>query len=208
MKNIIFKENFDELFFNLEQILWNCQPSLIFQKVMPQVWFNELMNMCYFSYYLLIGSVCILIYLKSPKNSQKDIFVIVFSFYLYYVIFDIFPVAGPHYYVAGADSDVTPRLFFGELMHTIISDLERPTAAFPSSHVGIAVIIAYFAYKHVKKVFYVILPFVLGICMATVYIKAHYLVDVIAGIISAPLFILLSNKVYALFLRFNSSKPI
>jgi membrane-associated phospholipid phosphatase len=197
MKNIIFNENFDQFFFNLEQTLWNCQPSLIFEKVMPQIWFNELMNLCYFSYYLLIGSVCIYIYLKSPSTSQKSIFIVVFSFYLYYLIFDFFPVAGPHYFVPDADAETIPKLFFGNMMNNIITDLERPTGAFPSSHVGIGLIIAYVAYLHSRKVFYCVLPFVLGICLATVYIKAHYLVDVIAGIVSAPLFIVISNKVYS-----------
>ena len=203
MKNIIFVEDFDYFFFNLEQSLWNCQPSLIFDKLMPQVWFNELMNLCYFSYYLLIGAVCIFIYLKSPASSQKSIFIIVFSFYLYYLIFDFFPVAGPHYYVPDADAVIIPKLFFGNIMNNIISDLERPTGAFPSSHVGIGIIVAYVAYFHSKKLFYIILPFVLGICLATVYIKAHYLIDVLAGIATAPLFIWLSMKLYPKLLPSN-----
>ena len=205
LKNIIFSENLDLYFFNAEQSLWNCQPSIEFSRVMGQGWFNELMNLCYFSYYLLISVVCIVLYLKKQSLSQKSIFVVILSFYLYYIIFAILPVVGPQYYLTNLP-DTTPPYFFGKLMHHIIVNLEQPTGAFPSSHVGIAIIIAYVAYKHLKKIFFIILPFVVGICFATVYVKAHYVIDVIAGLISAPLFIILSEKIYNKFLSCNSKK--
>ncbi len=200
MKNIIFNTNFDVFFFNVEQSLWNCQPSIEFSKLIDKAWFSELMNMCYFSYYALIGITCIVLYLKNEPRAQKGIFIIICSFYLYYLIFAVFPVVGPQYYLSHPNSEIAPPYFFGKIMHTLITDFEQPTGAFPSSHVGIAIIIAYITYKYVKKLFFIILPFVLGICFATVYIKAHYLVDVIGGIISAPVFIILTGKIYTEFL--------
>ncbi|MES2133591.1 MAG: phosphatase PAP2 family protein [Bacteroidota bacterium] len=199
MKNIIFDTNLDPWFYNMEQRLWNCQPSMEFSKHMHWGWFNELMNICYFSYYALIGAACIVLYLKKVPKAQKGIFTIIFSFYLYYLIFAILPVAGPLSHIPNAMTE-TPPYFFGKLMQVLLVHFEKPTAAFPSSHVGIALIIAYVTYNHLRGLFFIILPFVIGICFATVYIKAHYLVDVIGGIISAPLFIILSRKIYNKFL--------
>jgi membrane-associated phospholipid phosphatase len=56
----------------------------------------------------------------------------------------------------------------------------------------------------------VVLPFVIGICFATVYLKAHYLVDVIGGMLSVPVFILLTDGLYNKFfpLHDNKNKPI
>jgi len=200
MKNIIFSDNLDAWFFGAEQKLWHCQPSLMFSKWVDDGWFNELMNLCYFSYYLLIGFTCIFLYLKKPVDSPKGIFTVTFSFYLYYLIFAVLPVVGPQYYIKNCGADLVPPHFFGRMMHGIITNYEQPTGAFPSSHVGIALIISYISYKYFKKLFFISLPFVVGICFATVYIKAHYLVDVLAGIVSAPLFILLSGSVYHKFL--------
>ena len=196
LKNIIFKNNLDAFFFNLEQNLWGCQPSIEFSNLMNQNWFNELMNICYFSYYILITLVCIFIYLKKPLQSYKNIFIIVLSFYFYYIFFFLFPVAGPQYYIQLNGNESIPPHFFGKIMQYILINIEEPTGAFPSSHVGIAIIINYIVFKELKKIFYFILPFVFGICFATVYLKAHYLVDVLAGILSAPILIIFTGKIY------------
>jgi membrane-associated phospholipid phosphatase len=62
---------------------------------------------------------------------------------------------------------------------------ERPTAAFPSSHVGISTICMIMAWRVNRKLCYGLAPFYALLCCATVYIQAHYLIDAIAGFISA-----------------------
>ena len=47
-------ESFDSLLVNIEEILFQAQPSLIFYEKVPYVWFNELMFASYFAYYPLI----------------------------------------------------------------------------------------------------------------------------------------------------------
>ncbi len=206
MKNIIFSNNFDQWFYNLEQILWHCQPSLQFSRIMNNPWFNELMNICYFSYYPLIGCACILIYFRNPNHAAKAVFTIVCSFYLYYVIFALFPVVGPQFFVNETSPEVIQPYFFGKIMQSIIDNFEQPTGAFPSSHVGIAIIVCYVAFRSFKGLFFLVLPFVIGICFATVYLKAHYVIDVIAGILSVPIFIALSGSLYNKFLSLTSNK--
>jgi membrane-associated phospholipid phosphatase len=161
---------------------------------MPQEWFAELMNICYFSYYLITTVVCLAIYFKNRTESYESIFIVIFSFYLYYIVFALIPVAGPQFFYGY--SDVEPPYFFGKIMHYILLNVEEPTGAFPSSHVGIALILSYVAFKHQRLVFYFSLPFVIGICFATVYLKAHYLIDVIGAFISVPIFIAISSFVY------------
>ena len=194
MKNIIFEKNFDALFCDIESGLWGCQPSIEFEKTMPHAWFNELMNLFYFSYYLITIVVCFIIYFKNREHSFKSVFVVIFSFYLYYIIFAIFPVAGPQFHLGNSEAE--PHYFFGKIMHYILMNVEEPTGAFPSSHVGIALILSYQAFLHQKKLFYFSLPFVIGICFATVYLRAHYLVDVVTAFISVPVFIFIGNLVY------------
>ena len=88
---------------------------------------------------------------------------------------------------------------------------ETPTGAFPSSHVGISWIILIIASKTYKKLLIVIYPFALLICFSTVYIKAHYLVDVIAGFISAPFLYCAGLKIYENYNKMQgylTAKPI
>ena len=196
LKNIIFPHDFDIYFVTAEQFLWGMQPSLQFAQVMPQGWFNEFMNICYFSYYPLIMGICIVFYFDNKQHSPKSIFTIVFSFYMYYLFYDIVPVVGPQFHFNTLYTDTEPPYFFGKFMRYILTNLEKPTGAFPSSHVGIALIISVITFKHLKKYFYYSLLFVFGICFATVYLKAHYLVDVIGAMISVPILVGLSSYVY------------
>ena len=70
---------------------------------------------------------------------------------------------------------------------------ERPTAAFPSSHVSISTICILLLWRvHSRRLFWCLLPIYIFLCLATVYIQAHYVIDALAGFLTAiPLFFLL-----------------
>ena len=65
---------------------------------------------------------------------------------------------------------------------------ERPTAAFPSSHVGISTIIMLLAWHTGnRRLVLCLLPFFVLMCFSTVYIMAHYAIDAFAGLASGAL---------------------
>jgi membrane-associated phospholipid phosphatase len=62
---------------------------------------------------------------------------------------------------------------------------ERPTAAFPSSHVGVTTVLMMLALRtRCRWLVFTMLPFYILMCLSTVYIYAHYAIDVIAGLIT------------------------
>jgi len=65
---------------------------------------------------------------------------------------------------------------------------ERPTAAFPSSHVGISTILLILLWQNRLWLFALAIPFYVLLCCATVYIQAHYLIDVFGGFVTAVIF--------------------
>ena len=63
---------------------------------------------------------------------------------------------------------------------------ERPTAAFPSSHVGVSTILMLLIWTaRNRRLLYWLLPFYVLLCLSTVYIYAHYAIDVLGGWVSA-----------------------
>lgn len=50
------------------------------------------------------------------------------------------------------------------------------------------------ARRHAPKLLFVLVPLWALLCCATVYIQAHYVVDAIAGLISAPLALYLATR--------------
>jgi len=177
--------NLDHVFAGIEEGIFGCQPALEFSKALPYRWFSELMSFGYFSYFLIVAFVAIYLYFQDKKNGEKAIFVIVGSFFLYYIMFIILPVVGPQFYFP--DNQVPDGYVFRPLLVAIQSMGEKPTGAFPSSHVGVSLILMIVMWKYCRRYFVYFVPVVVILIFSTVYIKAHYVIDVIAGAISAPI---------------------
>ena len=184
--------NLDYIFATVEQGLFGCQPSVEFSKHCPSIWFSEPFNMGYFFYYPMILVVTVWYFLTHFEWFEKICFVLVTSFFIYYLFYILVPVAGPQFYfpAIGMDDYLDPgpgydRGFFYQLVEASQEVGERPTAAFPSSHVAISTIVMIMAWRVSRKLAAVLAPFYVLLCCATVYIQAHYLVDSLVGLVSA-----------------------
>ena len=204
--------NLDYVFAQWEQDLFGCQPSLLFSQVVPYGWFSELMCLGYVSYFPLIATVTLYYFFKRYKEFQLATFVILTSFFIYYFIFILLPVTGPQFYYLAVGTDkiaagIFPNIgdwflthsermaspgwnegFFYHLLDIAHDAGERPTAAFPSSHVGVTTVLMMLALRtRSRRLIFGMLPFYLLMCLSTVYIYAHYAIDAIAGLITGIL---------------------
>ena len=215
--------NLDHVFAQMEQTLFGFQPALVFAKDFSSPVVSELMDMGYASYYPMIVLVAIYYFFFRYREYERAAFVVMASFFAYYVIFVLVPVTGPTFYYKAVGLDQIANGIFPNVHDYFNSHLdclpspgytdgvfyhlvenakaagERPTAAFPSSHVGISTVIMFLVWhSQNRKLFYFLIPFYLFLCMATVYIQAHYAVDALAGFISGAafyfLFMLLSRN--------------
>jgi membrane-associated phospholipid phosphatase len=199
--NNIFSQNMDPWFSDLDFQIFHCQPAILFSQLIPNRIFSEVMHFSYFSYYLLIFLLCLKFYLDKNEALEYSIFIISASFLLYYITFILIPVAGPQFYYSFPDNQIPEGYLFDKIMQMIHHIGERPTAAFPSSHVGIVIIIWYLSAKYDKKLLWYFLPVGILLCFSTVYLKAHYLIDVFGGIVSAFVFLGISHWGYKQFIN-------
>ena len=211
--------NLDYVFAAADYSLFGCQPSLTFSQWLPQKVWSELFHMGYFSYYLLIVMTVLTPLFTDKKQFSRTAFVVLASFFLYYLIYLFLPVAGPQYYFHAVGTDVIqsghfpqlgdyfryhtelapspgPEGFFRELVEATQKSGERPTAAFPSSHVGASTVLMLLLWRLRRPLFCLALPFYFFLCCATVYIQAHYLVDVFGGLVTAVIFFCATDKFY------------
>ena len=213
--------NLDHVFAGWEQALFGCQPALLFSQKVSWGWFSELMCMGYVSYFPLMAVLLLYYFVKRYEEFDKAAFVILASFFAYYVIYILLPVTGPQFYYLAAGTDkiaagVFPDLgnwflthyermatpgwsdgIFHQVLNLAHDAGERPTAAFPSSHVGITTIVVLLAlHTRSRRLTGFILPFYILMCFATVYIYAHYAIDVLAGLATGVVFYFVTMKVY------------
>ena len=200
--------NLDHIFASAEYSLFACQPAQLFEQVCSHPLWREAFNMGYWAYYPMIVAVTLWYFFKKKQESERCTFIIMASFFIYYFIYIFLPVAGPQFYFpvigeANAANGLYPEIgnwfnlnpeiaipqegkgwFFTNLVNAAQASGERPTAAFPSSHIGMSTILMLLAYRAKKGLALTLLPFYVLLCCATVYIKAHYLIDGIAGVAS------------------------
>ena len=84
-------------------------------------------------------------------------------------------------------------------MAWIYQVFEAPGAAIPSSHVAIALCTVSFSFCYLRRIRYPHLLVAVLLCLATVYCRYHYLVDVLAGILTAVVLVPLGNWLYFRF---------
>lgn len=195
-----------------DQAIFGFQPALRFAEVCPQAWISEILEIAYACYFPIIVAVCLFYFFARYKEFERCCFILMASFFSFYIIYDLFPVTGPMYYfqaigidnvVKGVFPDLgnyflthtdmmTPPGFSDGIGYALLQDIhagEHPTAAFPSSHVGIALVCLLLAiHSRNKTLTLIVAPFTILICFATVYIRAHYAIDSIAGIATGLLF--------------------
>lgn len=204
--------NLDHIFAGWEQSLFGCQPSLLFSQKVPYGWFSELMCLGYVSYFPLMLITYLYYFFRRYQEFQMTAFVMLGSFFAYYVVFVLLPVTGPQFYYLAVGTEkiaagIFPNLGDWFLTHSErmaapgwtegfwyhMLDLthdagERPTAAFPSSHVGVTTVVMLLALRtRCKGLILTILPFYVLMCLSTVYIYAHYAIDAIAGLVTGVL---------------------
>lgn len=214
--------NLDYIMASVEQSVFGCQPALAFSNVFSGAVWSEAFNMGYFFYYPMILVTALYYLFFRTERFERVTFVILSSFFIYYVVFIFVPVAGPQFYyqAVGVDSiahanfpnignyfayhtDMLPAPGYknGLFYHLVLeaqNSGERPTAAFPSSHVGISTILMLICLCDKRhKLILVLLPFYILLCCATVYIQAHYLIDVIAGLVTAVMVYFLTSYIYS-----------
>jgi membrane-associated phospholipid phosphatase len=199
--------NLDHIFAGCEQAVFGCQPALLFAQKVPWGWFSELMCMGYISYFPMMTILLIYYFFYRYNEFLKAAFVILGAFFIFYVIFIFLPVTGPQFYYLAVGPEkiaagVFPNLgdwflthsermavpgwtdgFFYHLLEMAHNAGERPTAAFPSSHVGITTVVMLLAHHaHCRKLVLGMLPFYILMCLSTVYILAHYAIDALTGL--------------------------
>lgn len=167
--------------------LTGVNPSLwLEQLVRPGL--TEFMQFSYFTYFLfllILGGV--LYYQQDFENYWAVMTYSAVGYVFGYVISMFFPVQSPWFTLAG--------MWHGELVGgpftALINFIEKcgrvHGAAFPSQHVAGAMAALWGAWRHRRWLFWVFLPFVACMCVSTVYVRNHYVADVLGGMVTGTL---------------------
>jgi len=162
---------------------------------------TEILTLSYFSYYVLPTLTFIILFWSKDKtsfiNARIYLLAIVIGWYGAFIFYFILPAAGPdiaypeHYKVPLVGLSPITNTYLQNLAEYLKGSFVRNT--YPSMHFGIILISNYFAHKYTKKYFWLCtLPLGTLLGIATLYLRQHYLVDLVGSVFVAVISIYLS----------------
>lgn len=141
---------------------------------------SELLHAAYVSYYAIIYVPPVVLYLCGRRETfYRTVCGLMTVFAFCYLIFVMFPVAGPRYVWPPP-----PAVFDGPVRRFVLHVLAAGSAkgtAFPSSHVAVATVQSILAFRWSARVGVALSVLTTGLALGAVYGGFHYGVDVLAG---------------------------
>jgi len=193
--NVDLGYDHDRVIQRLEQWVFGSQPSYRWIREMPSPVLSWILHSCYLAYYAILCGSPLGLWLSGRRDAaRRTIFAVMVTFYLCYVVFLFFPVAGPRYAFAPPHNAATAT-WPARTAQWLLDLGDSWGAAFPSSHVAAAVVAALCALRYWRRLGLVLAPLTLGLVFAVVYGQFHYAVDAVAGLFVA-FAVLASQYVY------------
>ena len=195
--------DYDAALIAFDRALFRTDPTVALEKIATP-FLSDVLTLFYALYYfhpIVFGTLVLLDDRARPAGARdfpRYAFVIVFVFYVSYACYFLVPAVGPRYTLAHAGP--LPRGAISQAIDHTLDVLEKNKRdCFPSGHTMVVVAVALEAYRRSKKTFWVFLPFVVGLILATVYCRYHYVADVIAGLALAFVMVPIGNAIYRFF---------
>ena len=178
----------DPIVAEMEGGLFGHQPAFEWAGAWPSPILSEVLHASYLSYYALIYLPPLLLYVgmtgagdpvERSTAFQETVLALTVTFLVCFTIFVVFPVQGPRY--LGVPAGVPD----GPARDLVLAVLERGSsqgAAFPSSHVAVAVTQTLLTLRHQPRLGRWVMALALGLAVGAVYGGFHYAVDALAGV--------------------------
>ena len=203
--------DWDSLFIAADRTLFRGDPTVwIAQFSLPIL--TELLQIAYVSYYFIMLTLGIEIFVREDRRKFSYVmFTITYGFFLSYLGYLAFPAVGPRFTLHSFDalSRELPGLYITDALREFINSGESipqhaanpilfaQRDAFPSGHTQMTMIVLFLAqqYKLRSRWFLHVVGTLLII--STIYLRYHYVVDVIGGIVFMIFTVWTAPKIFA-----------
>ncbi len=195
---MIWPRFLDDILIHIDHGLFGVDPTVWMERIIHPMLTN-LLQLAYISYYFIPITLGIVLALrKKQKNFDEAVFGIVLCFYLSYIGYLLVPAIGPRFTLDHLQTTGFEASPMALAIQSALNRLENTkTDAFPSGHTAVTLMSLYYAWKSREKVlFWIFLPVVSALVISTVYLRYHYVIDVIAGVLLSAVTIYLAPRLY------------
>ena len=150
-------------------------------------WLTDFFSLVYFSYVFSLPAVALYFYLGRHEKAFRRVMMGYLTLMLMGITsYILMPAIGPQNFFAAQYTHDLQGHAISRGVDYIIWIGRVDYDCFPSLHVGIPFLLSLYLYSYRNKMFVPALVYVAFMCCATIYLRYHYVVDVIASFVYAP----------------------
>ena len=189
--------DFDGALIAIDRLLFGGDPTHFLQHIAHPV-LTEILQLAYGSYYLLPFVLVVDLYRRKRMKAFKSVFrLVMLGFYLSYLGYVAVPAIGPRFTLH--DFENTDRELPGVLVTSTLraytnagesapAGTEFPAAViqrdvFPSGHTEITLLVMLLAFRYRARSRWFLLVIGSLLIFGTVYLRYHYVIDIIGGVV-------------------------
>lgn len=190
-------KDLDYLLIKLDYFLFGTYPTVFFEGLQHPI-LSDVLQFCYSLYYFLPLALGVSLKLKGYDDAfERGLASVLLCFYLSYIGYLLVPALGPRYTMEHLHSSFIADGLISGPIRDLLNYLEGiKRDAFPSGHTGISLLVLLLSWRYSRGLFIPFLIVTIGILLATVYFRYHYVIDLIGGVALTVVTISVSEVYY------------
>jgi len=189
----------DALLRRIDRMMLGVDPTIYLERYLGPV-LVELFTYVYILYFVL---PFLLVWGLWRERKLTEIThwacLITIALYSNYVLYIVFPAVGPRLHITHSVDKLQGAFMANSLIYLLNHLESNKFDVFPSAHVNAALVTLYGFARFYKKFTVPVAIAVLGIMVSTVYLRYHYVIDVVAGVALAGIAVAVGELYYRLW---------
>jgi len=187
----------DDLLNRIDLSIFGVYPTVWLERFYSP-WIADILSLAYVSYYFMPLALIVVLYF-SGRHEEFSLTVntLLLGYYICFVGYIFMPAIGPRFTLASLQQiPLTGGVILDTIANTLNSLEGNQRDCFPSGHTQTILITLWFALRYRRPMFRVCLPIGITLIISTVYLRFHYVIDVIAGFVAAFITIVIGEWLY------------
>ena len=206
----------DKYLIEIDRFIFGTDPTVALHSIANPL-LTEILQIVYGTFFFLPIILAInLMVIDKDAEFQFTTFTIVLGFFLSYIGYFLVPAIGPRFTIHDFHSTNSelPGILYTNYLRDIVNTGEsippgtlHPAQfvqrdVFPSGHTQVTLIVMYLSVKFKVITRYFFIPVGTMLIFSTVYLRYHYVIDLIGGLVFMIMTMFMSKIIYNLWMRY------
>ncbi len=180
-----------------DRLMWGTDPVFWLAGIQNR-FLTEFLQIIYSMFIPGMAALGVLCWFRMPRTEfRRAGFLMAATFLISYLGYLVLPARGPRFMDYSLQYPALQGLWTFHFLQGVLDSLEGTQYdCFPSGHVAVVLVGCYLARRISPVVFLVFCTFATLIAVSTVYLRYHYVIDVLAGIVLAMFLLVISRSAY------------